>query len=137
MASQRSATTHKKSTKGGEDKDLRTVRVGRAVQVARNLRGLTQRQLAEKVGRSQNYVWLVESAKTDPGIVFLSDVAEKLEVPLELFLLAVTETRSSAKPEQENLFAEGRALLFGLVDTLVKQTESASSGRRKSKKKPS
>lgn len=137
MASPRPATTHKQSTKSGKNKNItdRSTRVGRAVQVARNLRGLTQRELAAEVGCSQNYVWLVESGKTDPGIGFLADVAAHLEVPTELFLLAVVGPKSSSGPERVKLFREGQGLLFQLIDALADAPKPTTNGTKKRKQK--
>ncbi|WP_395244460.1 helix-turn-helix domain-containing protein [Agromyces sp. MMS24-K17] len=48
-------------------------RFGLALQQARMAAGMSQRQLAERIGVSQRYVWELESGKDFPAIARLID----------------------------------------------------------------
>jgi transcriptional regulator with XRE-family HTH domain len=56
--------------------------LGRILQQARLLSGLSQRQLAERLGTTQKYVWELEAGK--PSIVMARLFAAMSEVNMEL-----------------------------------------------------
>ena len=60
--------------------DMRRL-VGRNVRRAREAVGMTQEQLAEKSGFTQQYVSGLETGKRNPTIVSLFELAQALGVP--------------------------------------------------------
>jgi len=56
----------------------------RAVLRARMDKGITQKQLAEKVGTKQSAIARLESGKANPSIGFLQKVAEALGTTLQI-----------------------------------------------------
>ncbi len=67
---------------------------GPAYQVARLriLRGLTQQQLAERVGTRQPSIARLESGREEPKLGFLRRVAEALEARLEVRIVPIEKT---------------------------------------------
>lgn len=64
--------------------DMRKL-VGRNVRAARSLRGMTQEELAERSGFSQQYISDLERGRRNPTILSLYELAQALEVtPVEL-----------------------------------------------------
>lgn len=59
--------------------DMRRV-VGENVKQARNAAGLTQEQLAERSGYSQQYLSELENGKRNPTIVAIYEIAQALGV---------------------------------------------------------
>jgi transcriptional regulator with XRE-family HTH domain len=47
-------------------------------------KGLTQKQLAEKVGTSEGYICLVENGRHTPPFIIADKIAEELEIPVEM-----------------------------------------------------
>lgn len=60
--------------------------VGEQIVVFRKLRGLTQTELAEMVGKDRQYLYKIEKGRVTPNIVTLSIIASALKISLsELF----------------------------------------------------
>ena len=60
--------------------------VGEQIVIFRKLRGLTQTELAEMVGKDRQYLYKIEKGKVTPNIVTLSIIASALKITLsELF----------------------------------------------------
>jgi transcriptional regulator with XRE-family HTH domain len=130
------ATTRKVPTDtGGLDKEM-VAHLGRMVRVARVSRGLTQRELAARVKRSQNLIWSVESGKKDPGLVLLWSIARALGIPLDFFVVSLSEPKSTSTKAEQAAFQEGRSLLMALVEGLHSGT-TQSRGTDSEKKRQS
>ena len=54
--------------------------VGKRMRLIRKQEGLTQAQLAEKVGLSDNYVGIIERGEGHPGLDKLGQIADALKV---------------------------------------------------------
>lgn len=59
---------------------------GAGVRYSRRARDLTQRQLGETIGRSQQWVWKVEGGLLSPSIDDALALAEALRIPLARLL---------------------------------------------------
>ena len=60
--------------------------IGEQIVVFRKLRGLTQTELAEMVGKDRQYLYKIEKGRVTPNIVTLSIIASALKITLsELF----------------------------------------------------
>lgn len=60
--------------------------LGKRIQKARKLVGLTQEQLAEKINVSRAYVGYIEQARNTPSIELLEKIAKALKIDIkELF----------------------------------------------------
>jgi transcriptional regulator with XRE-family HTH domain len=124
----RTATARTSSIQGGGlDKELLR-RVGLAIRVARVGRGLSQRELAQKLGRSQNLIWTIESGKKDPGVLLLAHLADALRMPLEFFLVPVQKIRTHTPSDRKREFEEGQVMLVSLMEALAKSADDRSEG---------
>ncbi len=62
--------------------DERRVLLGRRVKELRGERGMSQEQLAERMGANVSYISSVERARENPTVDFLEKLADALEVDL-------------------------------------------------------
>jgi transcriptional regulator with XRE-family HTH domain len=77
-----------------EDRQLRA-RVGRGMKRLRLLRGLSQEQLAERVGNTDKHISLVERGETNVGIDILGAVAAELNVDVTDLLGSPNQSKNS------------------------------------------
>lgn len=68
-----------------------TMKIGKAIKIARIKRGLQQKELAESLGVSANYISLLENDKRDPSWSFICRASDALKTPIPLLLLFGTE----------------------------------------------
>ena len=130
MARKRAATARSSSTAGGGLDKALLGQIGLAVRVARVGRGLSQRELALKVRRSQNLIFTVESGKKDPGVILLSKIADALGLPLDFFLIPIQKPRSDSIATSQRQFEEGRELLISLMKAMSSTSRRTNEGKR-------
>ena len=68
------------------------------VQEQREIRGLTQEEMADRVGLHRTYISQLECGKRNPSIATLLQLAACFEVPLSGFLLWVEEKAALEQP---------------------------------------
>jgi transcriptional regulator with XRE-family HTH domain len=61
--------------------------LGNALKLIRTARGVKQRELAEQVGVSPNFLSMLEADRREPSLQLLRKLANKLQVPAGLFLM--------------------------------------------------
>ena len=87
------------------------LQVGKRVQELRQLRGLSQERLAERVGNSQKHISLVERGEVNVGIDILSQIATELSVDItDLFLAPSARSATTYAIGGRELDALERAL---------------------------
>jgi len=86
--------------------------VGRSVRVARVAAGIKQKDLADRLDVSPNYLSLVENDKREPSISFLRNLANEMAIPLGLLLLNVDNDLSEVSPEERVLLLHIQDLIF-------------------------
>ena len=91
------------------------ISIGAAVRVGRQTAGLTQEELAERIGRHADTISLVERGKTLPTLDLLLEVANVLEVPLSSILSSDFGARSTSA-RRARLEAEISALICRVPD---------------------
>lgn len=85
------------------------MRIGKTLKLIRILKGLKQKELADKLGISPNYLSAVENDKREPSLSFIKLVSKKLDVPVSfLFLDNIDE--SSMSEEQKVIYQKLRNL---------------------------
>ena len=74
-----------------------------AYQVARLriLRGLTQGQLAKRIGTHQPSIARLESGKKDPDIPFLRQIAKALNARVEIRLIPLEQNQQKARAKSQ------------------------------------
>ena len=89
---------------------------GRAIRVVRSAHGLSQRQVADRVGASPSHLSLIESGKRDPSLKLLEEIASSLAVPMHLLTLLASDVGDVDDPKQAEQIADvAKALLRVLV----------------------
>ena len=86
--------------------------VGRAVKFARVAAGIKQKDLAERLDVSPNYLSLVENEKREPSITFLRNFASEIGVPLGMLFLSVDNGLNEVSPEERALLLRIQDLIF-------------------------
>lgn len=71
--------------------------IGDAIKLCRNKRGLTQGELAERVGFSVSYLSLIEKGKRTPDLEVLDKIAKALNMPLNLLVFLATDKTELAE----------------------------------------
>jgi transcriptional regulator with XRE-family HTH domain len=88
--------------------------IGKSIKFLRMAKGLKQSELATKLGKSTNYLSLVENDKREPSLSFLKNLADELEVPLSLFFLDMDFSKRDFNPQEQSLFLRIRELVMQL-----------------------
>lgn len=60
---------------------------GKAVSVVRTAKGLSQKGLAELIGKTPSYISRIEDNKRTPSLDVVNLICERLSVPVTLFML--------------------------------------------------
>src|SRR5699024_6390084 len=79
--------------------DSPSLTLGRRVRHCRTQAGLTLRQLAERAGTTPSHLSLIENGHREPRLALLKDLAEVLDVDVEILLTAEQPPDRSAEPE--------------------------------------
>jgi transcriptional regulator with XRE-family HTH domain len=85
--------------------------VGRSIKFARVAAGITQKDLADRLDVTPNYLSLVENNKREPSISFLRNLAHEIALPLGLLFLNAETDLVEVSPEE-------RALLLRIQDLI-------------------
>lgn len=70
------------ASKGKNNIDYINLKISKDVKLARVKRGITQSELAKKIGTKQSSISRLESGKISPSISFLNDIAIALDTTL-------------------------------------------------------
>ena len=82
----------------------------------RSAHGLSQRQLADRIGVSPSHLSLIESGNRDPSLKLLEEIAGNLAVPMHLLTLLASDVGDIDDPKHaEQIAAVAKALLRVLV----------------------
>lgn len=117
----RPSATQKQSSINEVDNNELQARIGLAVRVVRTARGLSQKKLAERIGKSQNFIWMLENGKSDPGIVLLQTLARALNVDISLFLAPVLSPKSTSSDAEQKVFEVGQDFFLSLLQSVDKR----------------
>ncbi|MFL6314663.1 MAG: helix-turn-helix domain-containing protein [Terriglobales bacterium] len=61
--------------------------LGNAIKLIRTAKGIKQQDLASRLGKSANYLSLIEGDKREPSMSFLKHLGRELGVPVAMFFL--------------------------------------------------
>ena len=104
--------------------------VGIRIQTLRKLRGLTQEQLAEAIGKTVETISNIERGKKLPGLATLNDIKTALKVHLSELI----DNEANISSQRAALLIKARELLNQLKDNelaVAIQTMEALVGNRK------
>jgi len=66
---------------------------GKAIKVARNVRGFSQKELAKKVGLAPSYISKIEAGERMPTTETLEVISDAVEIPMYLMVLMASENK--------------------------------------------
>jgi len=70
------------------------MKAGEIIRLIRTKQGISQREMAEKAGISQNYLSLIEGNKKMPSNDVIADFSSALGISKEAFLFAISDIPS-------------------------------------------
>lgn len=83
---------------------------GKALKIARAIKGLQQRELAERSGLTASHLSLIEAGKRKPSVGALHKLSEALEMPTHLLTLLAAESEDLTLVGPEELRSLGESL---------------------------
>jgi len=95
--------------------------IGRTIRLLRDAAGLRQKELAERLGVSQNYLSLLENNKREPSPRLLRRLADVLDVPVSLLTWQCKREAKPADDQERELLDDLDRLMVRL---LVKRMRS-------------
>ena len=69
-----------------DDKDVLLVKLGARVRELRDIKDLSQTELAHSIGKDQQSIQRLEAGKINPSYIYLLDIARGLDVSLSELL---------------------------------------------------
>lgn len=108
-----------------EKKDPFIIKVGEKIQKYRLKRGLTQEQLAEKVGISQKYLSRIEQGYHNPRFDMITRISSALSVPIDALAKDIGDDDISVlfeeiKPDIEKMSHSKREYIKRSIELLTK-----------------
>ena len=103
------------------------IHIAQTIKSARKLKGFTQQELGELIGRTSESLSNIERAKSIPSVETLIALAAALELPVSAFFPELEENRE-ASPKRLRLEAEASGIIRNLSDrtleTAIEQLEA-------------
>lgn len=79
------------------------MKLGTAIKLIRTSSGLKQKEIAERLGVTSNYISLVESGNREPSVSLLKRLARVLGVPVGLFFLWEEDDLAASRKNVEKV----------------------------------
>ena len=86
--------------------------LGKTIKLLRISVGLKQRELANKLGISSNYLSLIESNKREPSLNLLKSLSKELNIPMDLFFWDSSEKVAHFTNDQRAIYNSLKDLVF-------------------------
>jgi len=93
---------------------------GKAIRLSRSTRGLSQKELAGRLGVDPSFVSLLESNRRKPSTETLESLSEALDIPLYLLILFASE-KSDLRGVDPN---EAKLVARSLLNLVLEANES-------------
>lgn len=103
-----------------------TSRLGKRIKQYREKVGLTQFQLAEKIGVSEFYISALETGRRNPGRKTLVKLANEMKVPIEALLDMETDNGLKFTTEElydkiKNLPTDIQKKIINIMDFMIEE----------------
>ena len=90
--------------------------------------GITQEQLAEKIGKSVNYIGMIERGEKIPSLETFINILNSLGVSADMVLSDVLDNGYTVKDsllneKLEKLVPEDRNRIYEVIDTMMKHSK--------------
>ncbi|MDE6384624.1 MAG: helix-turn-helix transcriptional regulator [Eubacterium sp.] len=102
--------------------------IGIHIREYRNMKGLSQEEMAERAELSNNFISMLERGEKKPSIESLIKITNILEIPSDFLLADVLNTgykvKSSMLSEKiEGLSQSSKKIVFEVLETLIKNLQ--------------
>ena len=106
-----------------------TSRLGKRIKQYREKVGLTQFQLAEKIGVSEFYISALETGRRNPGRKTLVKLANEMKVPIEALLDMETDNGLKFATEElydkiKNLPSDIQKKIMNIIEYIINEFEN-------------
>ena len=91
------------------------MKVGEMIRLIRTRKGISQRDMAEKLRITSNYLSLIEANKKIPGRDIISDFAEKIGISNAALLFAVSDVPDELGEKDKNDFLKLQSNIIHLL----------------------
>lgn len=91
------------------------MQIGDLIKKIRTIRGLTQTQLTEKLGISQNYLSLIETNKKKPSSNIINAFATQLKISEDAILFLATDPPIELNVEDKNKYIRLQDHILSLI----------------------
>jgi len=92
------------------------VNYGNAIRVARAVRNLSQKDLAERVKLDSSYISLIEKGIRKPSLDTLESIARGLQIPMDLVMLLASDEQDLRVVRKDQATRLGMQLLEMIVN---------------------
>lgn len=89
---------------------------GNAIRVARAVRNLSQKDLAERVKLDSSYISLIEKGIRKPSLDTLESIARGLQIPMDLVMLLASDEQDLRVVRKDQATRLGMQLLEMIVN---------------------
>lgn len=87
----------------------------KTLRILREMAGLRQRELAERVKVSENYLSLVENGKREPSLKFLQKVAEEFGIPTSVLVWDELNADEISDPDLKQIAEKINDLYWSII----------------------
>ena len=86
------------------------LKIGQNIKLFRENLGIKQKDLAELLDVSVNYLSLLEHNKREPSLAFLKRISKAMKVPITFFLIEAIQNNIKVNPDLRRAVSKLRAL---------------------------
>src|SRR5690349_21576858 len=93
--------------------------IGKTIRTLRTAAGLSQKDLAARVGLSASGLSLIESGAREPTVTFLKNVSRELGVPVSVLFVESEEVPAGLTSQQAENYVRVQSLLADIFKNVV------------------
>lgn len=99
------------------------MKIGDAIASTRRLKRKDQKELAKELSISPSYLSQIENNSRTPSPKLLSEIADKLGLPVSALLFQVLQETDYGKEEDRQLYLKAKPLVDQMIAILLSETD--------------
>jgi transcriptional regulator with XRE-family HTH domain len=99
--------------------------LGKNIKLARISAGLKQKELADRLDVSTNYLSLIENDKREPSVSFLRALAKEINIPVGILFIDIENNLDKLSPEERMIFLKIKDLIWEIEQIRAAQDDIA------------
>lgn len=96
------------------------INYGNAIKRIRIELGIKQKEIAERTGLSVTYLSLVENNKANPSMDTLNEIADAMDIPLEILIWDAIDLPEILSQEQKKAFILAKGITSDIIQNIKK-----------------